>query len=42
MLGIVENMGEICVPMAGLETKGNGISLVDAKGVDVTDSVLVR
>lgn len=42
ILGIVENMGEICVPLAGLETRGNGISLVDDKGVDVTESVLVR
>lgn len=42
VLGIVENMGEICVPLSGLESRGSGISLVDAKGVDVTDSVLVR
>ncbi len=43
ILGVIENMGQTCIPLAALEhhTK-TGISLVDARGLDVTDSVLVR
>ncbi len=43
VLGIVENMGETCIPLSGLESHDrNGIRLVDAKGLDVTDSILLR
>lgn len=43
IIGIVENMGEIRVPLSNLEHHiKTGIALVDARGVDVTDSVLVR
>ncbi|CAM9178582.1 unnamed protein product [Ectocarpus fasciculatus] len=43
IIGLVENMGEICVPLSSLEHHSKtGVSLVDSRGVDVTDSVLLR
>ena len=43
ILGIVENMGDIVIPLSDLENKINtGVSFLDSRGTDVTDSVLLR
>jgi hypothetical protein len=47
VIGIIENMAEIAVPLASLgkehsELGSNAIRLVNARGEDMTDSMMLR
>jgi NUBPL iron-transfer P-loop NTPase len=42
VLGVVENMADIRVPLASLGSATTGVRLVDADGCDVTDRLLSR
>ena len=42
MLGVVENMSNISIPMADLKDNHSNIRLVNSRGVDMTESVLFR
>lgn len=42
VLGVVENMSNISIPMADLKDSHSSIRLVNSRGVDMTESVLFR
>jgi len=42
VIGVVENMTEVVVPLSSLSKNASGIRLVDKAGQDVTDSALAR
>lgn len=43
ILGVVENMGHISISMGDLDKKsGSGISIIDGRGIDVTESIMLR
>ena len=42
VLGVVENMADISIPLAGLTERQSALRLINSRGEDMTDSLLLR
>jgi Mrp family chromosome partitioning ATPase len=42
VLGVIENMADICVPIDSLQQSESNIKLLNSKGLDVTDEMIEK
>ena len=42
VLGVVENMADLSIPLSGLTDRQSSLRLINSRGEDMTDSLLLR